>query len=304
MSKKLVFAIAAAALLVVGSLAGTVLVSRAYAQTPTPEVEEVTATPAPAVRFGMRGNAFAGSTPDDAVLAEILGITEEEMLAARADAFEAAVADALEAGDITQAQADRIAAAGGMGWGLLVNLAGDDASIDFDAYLAEALGITVEALDAAKVEARDARIAAAVEAGELTQEQADLMQGGLALGQNSEFQEQIRAKIQETIQAQVEAGKLTQAQADAIIARIGEKAFGGMKQGAGMGNAPFGKPGMGGGMFGQGGMQGGNMPGGMFGQGGMQGGMPGRNSGGMFGQGTGGQGLYCTNPDCPYNPNN
>jgi hypothetical protein len=65
-------------------------------------------------------------------------------------------------------------ASGGWGWG----------GADRGADLADSLGITVDELQAAQDKAADARIDAAVEAGRLTEEQADLMRASRALNRS------------------------------------------------------------------------------------------------------------------------
>ena len=61
-------------------------------------------------------------------------------------------------------------------------------SIDYNALLADALGITVDKLQAAYTQAFTAHIDSAVASGEITQEQADLALGRNALSNNSVFQ--------------------------------------------------------------------------------------------------------------------
>jgi hypothetical protein len=127
----------------------------------------------------LRGGGPAGGA-NDAYLAEALGITTAELQTAQQTAYEAGIDQALAEGLITQAQADalkeRSAAAGRFGGHDLFRFPGIDAStIDPDALLADALGITTDELAAARVEAQDLALAAAVEDGRLTQEQADQM---------------------------------------------------------------------------------------------------------------------------------
>jgi formaldehyde-activating enzyme involved in methanogenesis len=125
---------------------------------------------------------------EQALLAEALGITVEELQTAREKANEAAIAQAIEEGIITQEQADQM-------------LARKDlmSYLDRDALLAKALGMTAEELQAAygegkslpdlmaeqELDAATVRenlqaayaeaIAQAVEDGVITQEQADEM---------------------------------------------------------------------------------------------------------------------------------
>lgn len=274
MKKKIVIAILAIALLSVGAFIGSLTLSKASAQTSTPTTE---ATPVPVVTitpieddeettppFG-RGGEF-GFGGDDTAVAEKLGKTAEEMTAARTVALEKAVADAVAAGVITQVQADGIAADGLFGWGQLVRLAGEAyaSTLDQEKYFAEALGLTVEALEAARAEVRADQLAAAVEAGTITQEQADLIAGHQALANSDSFVADVKSSLETAINNAVTAGTITQAQADALISKLATQDFG-----RGL---------FGGGMFGgRGGMKGGMM-------GGMMGGFQDGNRNGMLGE--------------------
>jgi formaldehyde-activating enzyme involved in methanogenesis len=114
-------------------------------------------------------------------LAEALGITVEELQEAYEEARLAAIDAAVEAGLITQEQADEMIIGGGFGKGGPRGfghrgMEGQAGLIDFQALLAEALDISVEELQGAMEQARDAGIAQAIEEGLITQEQADQMQ--------------------------------------------------------------------------------------------------------------------------------
>jgi hypothetical protein len=130
-----------------------------------------------------------------ALLAEALGITVDELQAAREEANQAALAQAVEEGLITQEQADALVARREL-----------QAYLNRDALLAEALGMTVDELQAAydagktmtdlmaerdldaatvrtRIEAaREAALAQAVEDGVITQEQADKIGSRPSLG--------------------------------------------------------------------------------------------------------------------------
>jgi hypothetical protein len=148
-----------------------------------------------------------------------LGITTDELSAAYQKANEAALAQAVEQGLITQAQADQINAQGTAfpfsgrhrGWF-------DLESIDYNALLADALGISVDELQAAYAEAYVARIDQAVTDGNLTQEQADLMKGRYALYTDEAFQASMQSAFEVAVQQAVSSGVITQAQADQILA--------------------------------------------------------------------------------------
>ena len=96
-------------------------------------------------------------------LAQALGISVDELNAAIQKAKDAALTQAVEKGLITQAQADQLKEKGNVfpfggrweGW-LTQN------GIDYEALLADALGITVDELQAAYVKANHARIDQAV----------------------------------------------------------------------------------------------------------------------------------------------
>ena len=222
-----------------------VTASTVYAQTATP-----TTTPdqAPVTREARPGRGEDHS----ALLAEVLGISEEELQAAVTTARNAALDQAVADGEITQEQADRMKEEGaGRGWGPLGKGA------DHDAALAEALGITLEELQSAKAEVQQRLLDEAVAAGEITQEEADLMAARQAL------QEYLRDKMQtayETAVAQaVTDGVITQAQADQILSEDGQGMFD-----FGMGGGPRGGRGHGD----RGGHDGGfGGPGGDFGRG-------------------------------------
>ena len=128
-------------------------------------------------------------------LADALGITVHELEAAQETAHEAAIAQAIEDGVITQEQADEMQAQRELHESLM-------AYIDRDALMAQAMGMTAEELQAAfdagktipdllvergldaetlhenMAAAHEAALAQAVEDGVITQEQADEMQDG------------------------------------------------------------------------------------------------------------------------------
>ena len=151
--------------------------------------------------FGFRGfgrgpMGIAGSTIDEAaLLAEALDVTVEELQAAREQANLAAIEQAVAEGIMTQEQADEMQAHRNL-----------QAYLDRDTLLAEALGMTVEELQAAHADgktlttlmgerdldaatvrenlaaARDEAIAQAVADGVITQEQADDLKDGPGFG--------------------------------------------------------------------------------------------------------------------------
>lgn len=124
----------------------------------------------------------AGGIEEDTYLAEALGISVEELQAAREAANQAALDAAVEQGALTQEQADAMKVLElPFRFGFKGERFGSEIDIDLDALLADALGINVEELEQARQDARDAAQAEAIEAGKLTQEQADLMAARQAL---------------------------------------------------------------------------------------------------------------------------
>ena len=111
--------------------------------------------------------------------------------------------------------------------------------IDYDAYLAEALDITVEELQAARETARTKALEEAIEKGYITEEQVANMTAREAVMQNldlealqaqldtlkeegADLRSQMKAAVQEALQAAVDQaladGTITQDQADQILA--------------------------------------------------------------------------------------
>ena len=117
-----------------------------------------------------------------AYLAEALGITVDQLNDAQAAVREQAIDQALADGLITEAQAEALKEGkfGGRAAMLGGFLVGDDA-IDHQALLAEELGISVSELEAAKEDAADLAIQAKIDSGQLTEEQAEMLQAHMAL---------------------------------------------------------------------------------------------------------------------------
>lgn len=202
-----------------------------------------------------------GGGVNDTYLAEALDITADELQAAEQTAYEAAIDQALAQGLITQAQADALkentGTAGRLGGRELKGLlrfTGTD-SIDTDALLADALNITTDELAAARVEAQDLALAAAVEDGRITQEQADQMKAEQALRTYMDkqgVQDQVKTLYETMVKQAVQAGAITQAQADTILSNLSTSGkFGGLR-----GLDGFGGPGG----HGRGGMRGFGIP--------------------------------------------
>ena len=181
--------IAALSVLLVGLMA-----SIALAQTATPETEtEDNATQADGLSLRGLHHGFmsSGGSTHDEYLAEALGITLEQLQAARRTAMAAYLADAVTAGDITQEQADLA----------LAKYALRDV-IDQKVLLAEALGMTEEELQAALNDG---------------QSLSDLM---TTQGIDADtLQTNMQAAYEAAIARAVADGVITQAQADAVLAQ-------------------------------------------------------------------------------------
>jgi hypothetical protein len=223
-----------------------------------PQVSEAAAD-TPATEQGRGWGERRGG--NDELLAEALGITVEELQSAQEAAVAAGIDQALAEGLITEAQAEMLQERGvrGLRGGMRPPFFGNaDSTIDPHALLAEALGITVEELEAAQESARAAALAQAVEEGRITQEQADQMMAHQAL--RPYLQERMQTAFTDAVEQALEEGVITQEQADQLL-----------EEGAAR---RFGKPG---GMHGMGGRDGMRGPGGdgFFGPRG-RGGMPGQ----------------------------
>jgi lambda repressor-like predicted transcriptional regulator len=139
---------------------------------------------------GMRLFGFVDEAIDfDALLAEALGITPDELQAARDTAQAAALAAAVEAGDLTEEQAAIVAARQAM-----------RAYLEKDEVIANALGISLEELQAAREEGQ--RIPDLLD--ELGLEQAD-------------FEANLQTTWEEALQQAVDNGAITQEQADLLL---------------------------------------------------------------------------------------
>jgi len=116
------------------------------------------------------GGFRPGGTDDDA-LADALGISVEELQSARETVKAAALEQAVADGELTQEQADQIAD------GSLFNSRARfmPMGVEGDSLLAEALGISVEELQAARQRVQATAIEQALADGKITEEQAEMM---------------------------------------------------------------------------------------------------------------------------------
>lgn len=208
---------------------GAVAYRSASAQADVTTTPEATTPTDSSKSTGKMGDRLPSGSPSSEELAAALGITTDELNTAYQAAYEKALAQAVEQGLITQTQADEIKAKGitlHRGGRASRLLSGSD--FDFDALLAEALGISVEELQAAYSQAYKARIDQAVTDGTITSEQADLMKGQYALRNNAAFQEAMQTAYQAAVAQAVSDGVITQAQADLILANSSDRFDGGM----------------------------------------------------------------------------
>jgi uncharacterized membrane protein len=223
MNRKTLIGILALGALVVAGVFGAVAYNSAKAAAAAPEI-------ASGAFFHMGVEDRDGVV--DGYLAEALGITENELTATRQEARTAALEAAVAEGLITQTQADAITegdsfmpfARSWSGW-LSEN------GLDFEPFLADALGVSVEELQAAYTAAFDARINQAVEDGKLTEEQAELMKGGRALLNSETFKTSMQSAFEDAVYQAVESGVISQAQADLILEKADSWGLGGFDLG-------------------------------------------------------------------------
>jgi hypothetical protein len=229
-------------LILVLAVGGTAVFAQSQDQAddtpPTEESEDTsTAVPNPFSR-GERGSRpdsdrRADGVSSDEYLAEALGITVEELDTAQAAAQAAALEQAVADGQITQEQADQMSGFGGRA----MRGGHFGAFGDTDELLAEELGISIEALEAAQAEAQAAKTAQLVEDGVLTQEQVDLMAARRAVQSHLDV-DGLNAAMQEAyetaVNAALEAGEITQEQADQLLSdAAAAPGIGGMFDGRG-----------------------------------------------------------------------
>lgn len=164
------------------------------------------------------GEPIGFGRPDNELLAELLGISAEELEAAYRAAHTAAVEQALADELITPEQAEQLLSGengfrGRFGGGFFGGL-------DHEGFLAEALGISVEELQAARDELKDARLAEMIDAGVLTQEQADLMAARQAVAgyiDREALAETMLAAYEAAVEQALADGAINQSQADQLL---------------------------------------------------------------------------------------
>ena len=208
------------------------------AQTQTPAASQSAPANAPMDRMEPGGPVAKGN-----YLADALGITLDELTAAQTKAREAGIRQVVKDGLITQAQADAMLNKTGADLrGVRIDLAG--ANLDQQKYLADALGISTEELQAAKETAAKAELAQTVTDGRLTQAQADQITAESALRKYISD----KGFFKSAVESAVKDGVITQTQADTILSRNPQGMFG-----FEMGRGGMGGPGGHGGRGGRGG---------------------------------------------------
>jgi hypothetical protein len=157
-------------------------------------------------RGGRHGGGFFGGLigPDsgidqEALLAEALGISVEELQTARQEAADLAIQARIDSGELTAEQAELLKARQAI-----------HDYIDREALTAAALGMTVEELQAAHEAGTD--LPALIEEKGLTEE---------------EFQAALQSAYESAVQQAVEDGVITQAQADLLLSSDAGMPFGG-----------------------------------------------------------------------------
>ena len=208
-------------ILVLGALAiavtfGAVAYQSVFAATSTPTSTSNTSSTTLSTGWAGGKGLNGGYTKEE--LANALGITTDALNTAYQDAYSAALKDAVTQGLITQAQSDELTTDGsafpfGHRWDSWLTKNG----IDFNTYLADALGISVDTLKAAYQTACYTNIDQMVTDGNLTQQQADLMKGEYALHNDSTFQSSMQSAYTSAVNVAVASGVITQDQADQIL---------------------------------------------------------------------------------------
>jgi hypothetical protein len=203
--------------LAIATTIGAVAFRTVFAASPTTTSTSTTGITVPSTLKWFGGNGF-NQGYNNQNLADALGITVDALNTAYQKAYTAALKQAVTDGLITQAQADELTTNGnafpfGNRWEAWLTQKG----LDFNTYLADALGISVDALKTAYQTAYDANIDQQVTNGNLTQTQADLMKGEYALYNDSTFQSSMHSAFSSAVNAAVSSGVITQAQADQIL---------------------------------------------------------------------------------------
>ena len=191
----------------------------AYAQTdpatpsaPSTETEEL--TPAVPSTGSSRSTEWID---EDQALADALGIELTALTAAQEEARLAIIDQMVADGVLTEEEGESLKSSGSSLRGI------SRYGYDRHAFLADALGISLETLEAAQLEVYEQELAARVAAGDLTQEEADLKLAQKAAAgyiDTASINAQVRAAQEAAIAAALDDGAITQAQADALLAYL------------------------------------------------------------------------------------
>jgi ribosomal protein S20 len=234
-------ALAASAVLVVS---GIFTYRAVYAQSSTSTPDSGSSmqdlAPGPGHPGGPMGDMPGGVS--DQQLADALGITLDQLQAAYTTADTNALNEAVSQGLITQDQADQIQANGKFPGHF--NRFGQ--AIDYNALLADALGISTDQLQSARTQALSSSLDSAVQAGTITQDQADMIMARNALGNDANFQSSLQTAYQDALNQAVSNGVITQSQADLLASNspniFAGHGFGGGRGDFGGGPFPGGRP--------------------------------------------------------------
>ena len=179
---------------------------------PSTETEEV--APAVPSTGSSRSSEWIDSNQ---ALADALGIELTALTAAQEEARVALIDQLVADGLLTAEEGESLKSSGSSLRGI------SRYGYDRGEFLADALGISVETLEAAQLEVYEAELAARVAAGDLTQEEADLKLAQKAAAgyiDTASINTQVRAAQEAAIAAALDDGAITQAQADALLAYL------------------------------------------------------------------------------------
>jgi hypothetical protein len=146
-------------------------------------------------------------------LADALGISVDELQAALDATWDATIEAAVKAGSLTQDQADQLLDRDGSP--LYRRRGPISADSEVNGLLATELGISIATLEAAQEGAQKSLIAAAIESGELSEDQAEIMRANQAIGPY--LQVAMTEAFENAVGQALSDGAITQAQADLLL---------------------------------------------------------------------------------------
>jgi hypothetical protein len=146
-------------------------------------------------------------------LAEALGITVDELQAAHDAIFKDRIEAAVDEGKLTEEQAEQLLSREGPGY------RGRRAPIgmgsEMNSLLADELGITASTLEAAQAKAHEALMAEALENGDLSEEQVEMMRSHQALAPY--LQAAMAEAFENAVDQALSEGAITQTQAELLL---------------------------------------------------------------------------------------